>query len=146
MVGGLKFMLPLSPFFAAIAGPGHLAYGQDSLPDPTRPPVIIEAAPATPEVVPLSGGLQTIILRKGKKSMAVINGVTVAIGDKVGDATLVKLTESEAILQGPAGRDVMYLTPGVEKKGSLPLKPSSGAEKGDKRTHKQAPAQPDQRQ
>jgi len=93
--------------------------GDSSLSDPTRPPTVaIESAPASSEGVPPPSGLQTIILGKGHKPMAVINGVTVEVGDKVGEARLVKLSETQAVLQGPNGREILYLMPGVEKMGT----------------------------
>lgn len=95
------------------------AYGQSdaTLADPTRPPATASEPAATgAAAIPASGGLQTVIVGRGHKPMAVINGIMVGLGEKVGDATLVKLTESEAVLQGPAGREVLHLLPGVSKK------------------------------
>ncbi len=87
------------------------------LPDPTRPPEgmeTVEAKPGKPAAA--AAGLQTVIMRKGKKPVAVINGETVELGGKLGEATLVKLGEREAVLQGPQGREVLRLTPDAEKK------------------------------
>lgn len=113
-----------------LVGASGLVQGQSdaSLPDPTRPPMAVsEPVAASPEggALPPSG-LQTIILGKGHQPMAVINGVTIQLGGKVGDATLVRLSESEAVLQGPSGREILYLTPGVEKVDSL------GSRQGEK--------------
>jgi MSHA biogenesis protein MshK len=85
--------------------------------DPTRPPASIDIGPAggaAQDAGPV--GLQTIIRRKGSKPLAVINGETVALGGKVGEQRVVKITESEVVLDGPAGREVLSMTPGVEKK------------------------------
>lgn len=94
------------------------AQGGRSLPDPTRPPAATNGDPASAsaDVAAAPSGLQTIILGKGHKPMAVINGVIMELGDKLGDATLVKLTETEAVLQGPSGREVLNLLPGLVKR------------------------------
>ena len=147
MAGGLKMSLLMSPVVVALAVPGSIAYGQASglLPDPTRPPLQADPTPAATQTAPdpaaALGGLQMIVLRKGNKSVAVINGVTVKIGGKVGDATLVQLTDSTAVLSGPAGREVLHMTPGVAKTAPVPLKPDSGAEKVDRTRKKPATAE-----
>ena len=100
-----------------------------------RPPAAAgETAPAAStgsEGMPAtSNGLQTIILGRGRKPMAVINGIAVGLGDKVGEARLVKLSETQAVLQGPGGKETLYLTPGVERTGSLKLKHSGDPKHG----------------
>jgi MSHA biogenesis protein MshK len=121
---------------ALLAGAAN-CFGQSdtSLPDPMRPPAAAgETAPAAStgsEGMPAtSNGLQTIILGRGRKPMAVINGIAVGLGDKVGEARLVKLSETQAVLQGPGGKETLYLTPGVERTGSLKLKQSGDPKHG----------------
>lgn len=102
----------LSLLLAGFVGAGP-ALAQ--LPDPTRP-----AAMMTPEVVggvavPVESGVQTVILRRGGKSAAVINGQYVEVGGKLGDKRVVKITESEVVLTGEGGREVMKVTPAIEK-------------------------------
>lgn len=134
MVGRLK----LSAFvmLAFLAGAAN-CFGQSdaSLPDPMRPPQPAgDSAPAAStgsEGVPAApSGLQTIILGRGRKPMAVINGVAVGLGDKVGEARLVKLSETQAVLQGPGGKETLYLTPGVERMGSLKHRQSGDPKHG----------------
>lgn len=96
---------------------GGIALAQSGgLSDPTRPPASIDIGPtgAAQDAGPV--GLQTIIRRKGAKPLAVINGETVALGGKVGEQRVVKITETEVVLEGPTGREVLSMTPGVEKK------------------------------
>ncbi|MEK7736232.1 MAG: hypothetical protein AAB319_00500 [Pseudomonadota bacterium] len=144
----MKNPLRTLPLCAGLAWACGQAFGQEAgLPaDPTRPPsVASEAAPANANADPGVGaaavGLQTIILRSGGKSMAVINGVQVKIGDKVGDATLVHLSETEAVLKGPSGRQVLRLTPGIEKHDSAKTRSDSG-DPGNKRIPVQQRGQP----
>ena len=117
MAGGLKSSSRLLQA-AALAGAAAVAYGQAQAPatlaDPTRPPAAFDASPAAAFAPGPVSGLQAVIMRPGRKPLAVINGSTVLLGGKLGDATLVHLSESEAVLLGPAGREVLRLTPGVE--------------------------------
>lgn len=139
MASCLKILPRLLPVIASLllAGAVSLGYGQSdsSLSDPTRPPLtVVEPVTTSSEGVPQSNELQTVIRREGHKPTAVINGAIVELGDKVGDATLVKLSESEAVLQGPAGREILSLTPGVKKTKSLNNKRDAGVGQQDQRT------------
>ncbi|MBI3523383.1 MAG: hypothetical protein HY066_02455 [Betaproteobacteria bacterium] len=152
MAGGLKSLLRLLPALA-MAGAASAGYaGSDAaLPDPTRPPAQVEPAPTGPAgtaAAPVNSGLQTVILREGQKPMAVINGVQVKLGEKVGDATLVKLNESEAVLQGPSGREVLRMTPGIEKTSATPkpAAPQAITKHGGKRAAEKMPPPPPQYQ
>jgi len=104
---------------AVSPGAVGLAFAQSdaTLADPTRPPITAaEPAASGAADVAAPSGLQTVIVGRGRKPMAVINGIMVGLGDKIGEATLVRLSESEAVLVGPAGREVLQLLPGVAKK------------------------------
>lgn len=70
------------------------------VPDPTRPPVGQD--PADGAAAPVNSGIQTVILRPGGKSAAVINGQYLRVGDKFGDKRVLKISESEVILKGKA--------------------------------------------
>ena len=95
-------------------------------PDPTRPADF--AAPAGAVAAP--AGLQAVLLRPKGGSVAVINGQTVAVGERVGDARLVSLSANEAVLVGPNGREVLRLAPAAEKKQSMSAVPAVRGEKG----------------
>jgi peroxiredoxin len=77
-------------------------------------------------VVPVESGVQTVILRPKGKSAAVINGQYVQVGDKLGDKKVVKIAESEVVLQGEGGREVMKVTPDIEK---VPVKKKAAAKR-----------------
>jgi len=90
--------------------------------DPTRPPaaylVNSSQVGGTPvEAVP-PGRLTSIVLPKrgGGQARAVIDGQLVRRGEKVGDSTLVRISETEVLLEGPGGKETLYLTPAVTKK------------------------------
>lgn len=126
MAGCMKLLPPLLCMLAWV-GSVDFAFAQKptssshGMADPTRPPAELttpfdSAAVGDGKSVAASGGLQTVILRKGVKPMAVINGETVWLGGKLGDARLVRLSETEAELDGPNGKEIMRITPSVEKK------------------------------
>jgi MSHA biogenesis protein MshK len=86
--------------------------------DPTRPPAawLAPVGDARPDGEVAEGlRLQSVLMRQGGRQVAVIGGKTVPLGGHVGDATLVRLTEREAVLQGADGVTHLYLTPDVEK-------------------------------
>jgi len=90
------------------------AFAQSGLADPTRPPPGMAADPAGAEEV--SGPLlQSVILPKNGKPVAIISGQQVSLGGNYGDSRLVALSEREAVLQGPRGIERLLLTPGIEK-------------------------------
>lgn len=83
----------------------------EELPDPTRPPTSI-TLPA-----PIAGspptGLQSIIISQSRRA-AIIDGETVELGGKHGDATLIEVGENGVVLQGAQGRQVLTLFPDVK--------------------------------
>jgi MSHA biogenesis protein MshK len=105
LVQNALFVLVLLASLPAMAQSG-------ALPDPTRPPGVNETSTQS---APAPTGLQAVVLRPQGHSVAVINGKTVAVGDKVGDARLVLLTAEEAVLVGPNGKEVLKLVPTVDK-------------------------------
>jgi MSHA biogenesis protein MshK len=93
--------------------------------DPTRPPAAWQAeAPAAGLAESGVLRLQSVLQPQHGKPVAIIGGTTVALGGRLGEATLVRLTEREAVLQGPEGVTHLYLTPEVEKQ--MIVKPKSG--------------------
>lgn len=92
------------------------AYAQTA--DPTRPPANwLAPAESAGQSADDTGGLrlQSVLLPQGGRPVAVIGGETVPLGSKVGNATLVRLTEREAVLRGEDGVTHLYLTPDAQK-------------------------------
>ena len=88
------------------------------LTDPTRPAISMEAGDgAAGEEAQAeqdqTRGLRLIIIRKDRRA-AIIDGRTVELGGKVGDAKLVEVNEGSVVLQGARGRQVMTLFPRVK--------------------------------
>lgn len=91
------------------------AYAVDTgvLDDPTRPPAAAFMGGAGVE----SGKrLSSVVLPKNGRPAAIIGGQVVPLGGMVGNARLIRVTEYEAVLDGPDGIERLYLTPDVEKK------------------------------
>ncbi len=89
--------------------------------DPTRPPGGLTDTAGSAAV----GGpvLQSVMLSPGRK-VAVISGEAVVLGGRYGEARLVRLTESEAVLKNGDETMVLKLYPQVEKR--MVGRPKSG--------------------
>jgi MSHA biogenesis protein MshK len=112
---------------AAIAAmPFAIAQAQVLI-DPTRPPMAI-AKPGAVEEAPPATQLQSILI-SSRRRVAVINGNTVALGDMVGDARVVKITETEVVLKTGEETEVLKMYPGMEKQ---PVKRGSAGRGGSK--------------
>jgi MSHA biogenesis protein MshK len=84
--------------------------------DPTRPPS--GYATAAPEPSGDAAGtltLQSVLISPSQKA-AIISGVTVKLGEKYGDAVLVKVAENEVVLKSAGASQVLKLYPGIEKR------------------------------
>jgi MSHA biogenesis protein MshK len=110
--------------------------------DPTRIPAEISAPPAAGgEAAAPDSGLQSVIIAPGRR-VAIINGRTVELGGKYGDARLIEVNENSVVLRGPQGKQVLTLFPGVEIKKNMaqplhkPLaaKPDSAGKQAGKKT------------
>lgn len=88
-----------------------LAHAQ-TLSDPTRPPNAPAAGPG--DAGPVGTQLQSVLISQGRR-LAIINGNTVALGEMVGEAKVVKITETEVVLQKGNDKEVLTLYPGIEK-------------------------------
>jgi MSHA biogenesis protein MshK len=98
-------------------------WAQDII-DPTRPPQLANAAG---DVGDNGTGLQSVFISDTRKA-AVIGGQLVELGQKYGDATLVRVAESEVTLARGREMEVMHLFPGIDKKMlTAPPKPAAPA-------------------
>lgn len=94
-IAGVAALAAWTPYAAA-----------DNLPDPTRPAGMSRAAARESG----GGALQTTIVSPGR-SLAVINGRTMSVGDKIGDATIVEIRPYEVVLRSRTGTKVMRMVP-----------------------------------
>ena len=85
-------------------------------PDPTRPTgALVSPEPGAVAAAPAESGVQTVILRHGGKSGAVVNGQYVEVGGKLAGKQVLKISESEVVLMGEVAREVIKVTPAIEK-------------------------------
>jgi MSHA biogenesis protein MshK len=84
--------------------------------DPTRPAAAMTSPDGTPGTAAAAeSGIQTVILRPNGKSGAVINGQYVEVGGTLGDRRVLQISESEVVLIGANGREIMKVMPSIEK-------------------------------
>ncbi len=88
------------------------------LPDPTRPAATLEAGESSTDADAQAEqnqtrGLRLIIIQKNRRA-AIIDGKTIELGGKVGDARLVEVNEGSVVLQGARSKQVMALFPYIK--------------------------------
>lgn len=82
-----------------------------ALVDPTRPPAMDAASPGSP----LAGQrLHSTLLSPGRR-LAIIDGQTVALGGKVGESTVVSISETQVVLRKGNETEVLKLLPATQK-------------------------------
>lgn len=91
----------------------------EMLADPTRPPAELGmAAAGEAEMSGMTAKgpiLQSVLISAGRKS-AIIGGQVVRLGEKYGEARVVKITENEVVLKTGATTETLRLFPDVEKR------------------------------
>jgi len=113
------------------------ALAQSGFADPTRPPASLQASPGSASEVEAAKTptLQSVLIPDKGKPVALIGGRELRLGEMLGDRRLVKLTEREAVLVGPAGSERLSLTPGAEKT-NVTAKPPGAPQKRVQRGEK----------
>jgi len=87
--------------------------------DPTRPPPEFAASTAGKAVSPVPGGGQIIILSRERKEVTV-NGQTAKLGGKLGEATVIDITDSRVTTRKGAAVGQINLYDEVDKRMALP--------------------------
>jgi len=87
------------------------------LTDPTKPPSALTAPTGSALAQEEFTGtrLQSILISSGRK-VAVINGTMVPLGGMLGESRVVKITETQVVLQNGAETEVLTMYPGIEKR------------------------------
>ena len=85
------------------------------LADPTRPPAALGMEQmAEAGTAPAGPVLQSILISQ-RRAEAIVSGRVVRVGDKVGDAKVARITETEVLLREGKNLQVLKLFPNVEK-------------------------------
>ena len=103
--------------FGLAAGVAGHACGQ-ALSDPTRPPDALRAplgsAPAAPAASQFSS--QPVVILSGDRRQVTINGQTVPLGGRIGGAKVIRISDTEVVLQSTDSIETIRLYGAVEKK------------------------------
>ena len=119
----LIFAFCLLPFAAVAA--------TESLPDPTRPPASLSMGQQ--DVTKFSGPVLQSVMISLERRVAIISGQTVKLGEKFGNAQVIKITEGEVVLQSGKDLQTLKLFPNIEKlpaSSGADIKAQSRAQKG----------------
>ncbi len=84
------------------------------LADPMRPPAAPAPEQAGGEAATPQPRLQSVLISPSRR-LAVIDGRVVRLGERVGDATLAAISESQVVLQRAGGRETLRLNPVAQK-------------------------------
>lgn len=93
------------------------ALAQAALADPTRPPEAARggADPGLPDAAAAAPKLQSVLIA-GNRRLAVIDGRAVSLGDRVGEAKVTAIRETEVTLRRGAEVQTLQLYPGIERR------------------------------
>jgi MSHA biogenesis protein MshK len=122
----MNHVLKAGVALAALLSILHTQAQAQALADPTRPPAETMPAQAAgqPNASPVSSEpvLQSILTpHTGKgRARAIIDGQTVFVGDKFGDAVVAEIGGNEVVLRANGKRRVLELFPSGMRKKSTP--------------------------
>jgi len=100
---------------ALAALPAHA----QGLNDPTRPPPEILGGGAAPDATVGTSPAQVVVISRNRRQ-ATINGRTVDLGGRYGNATLVGISDEEIVLQKPDSTEVIRLYSSVDRRKRQP--------------------------
>jgi len=112
---------------AVLGAPRVLAQG---LSDPTRPPrEILGGSADAYEPAASSSPVQVVIISKNRRQ-ATINGRTVNLGERYGNATVVRITDEEIVLQRSEATETIKLYSSVQRNKRRPAAQADAAGEG----------------
>ncbi|MCU0869441.1 MAG: hypothetical protein MUF30_07520 [Burkholderiales bacterium] len=123
-----------------VAGSGALAAAAvvvsplacaEALPDPLQPPASMRAPAVASDAAAATDSelvLQSVLLADDRR-IALVNGRSLQVGDRLGAWRLVRIGDADATLRGPDGERVLALWSGVAKipRTDATAVPSAGA-------------------
>ena len=107
---------------AAAIGLAAACVQAQGLSDPTRPPGAGAWQQGGQEEAPAGRQLQSVLLSGGRR-LAIIDGTMVALGGTLGEARVVKISETEVVLKTGEETETLKLFPSVDKQ---PVKRAPG--------------------
>ena len=114
-----------SAFLAALP-----AFAQ-GMSDPTRPPPEILGGAAGPSDAPAGGSPAQVVVISKDRRQATINGRTVDLGGRYGNATVVGISDQQIVLRRPDSTEVIRLYSSVDRRMRQPSEqsPTNAAER-----------------
>jgi MSHA biogenesis protein MshK len=85
-----------------------------TLTDPTQPPAAFDRGQGAAAVI-TGPMLQSVLIASGR-SEAIISGQTVRLGEKFGDAQVIKIADTEVVLRNGKDLQTLRLFPSIEKR------------------------------
>lgn len=113
MMMAIRQRMILCALAGLLSAPGSCAFAQ-ALIDPTRPPDAMTAGDDSLAIAPSGPVLQSVLISP-RRVEAIISGRTVKVGDKVGDAKVIRIKENEVTLRSGNDVQVLRLFPTIEK-------------------------------
>ena len=110
----LPFDFCLLIFIGCLLPPSGALAGE-ALHDPTRPPTVLYAPDGAAGTVNNGPVLQSVLISEGRRS-AIISGQNVKVGDKIGNARIIRINETEVVLKTGKSLQTLRLFPDVEKR------------------------------
>ncbi len=108
--------IPISFLLAIFVG-GQGAWAQTFV-DPTRPPVSLGTSAVSEAAASAAAlELQSVLISPTRK-VAIINGQSVTVGEKVGESEVIMIGENEVVLRNGRDVQVLKLFPAVQKRVS----------------------------
>ena len=97
---------------------------QSLIADPTKPPaaLLMDVSDGAGEQTPTGPVLQSVLMPRQGRPVALISGQEVRLGGMFGDARLIQLNEREAVLESADGIERLQLTPDVNIRIVFPKK------------------------
>jgi MSHA biogenesis protein MshK len=108
------YLLPALCFASCAFAPAH---GQ-AFTDPTRPPDVLRtpAAGDARASAPARLSSPPVVILSGDRSRVTINGQTVLLGGRIGDARVTRISDTEVVLQSATGTETIRLYGAIDKK------------------------------
>lgn len=85
-----------------------------ALVDPTRPASMAAAGEPNAEAAATGPILQSVLVSP-RRTEAIISGRTVKVGDRIGDARVMRIAENEVVLRSGAGLQTLKIFPDIQK-------------------------------
>ena len=116
-----RLNLVIASFLLAVAADTAGAQSASApLADPTKPPSNFSEPAALADESLTGPVLQSVVIPAKGRPIAIIGGQEVRLGGLYGERRLTRLSEREAVLEGPDGVERLLLTPGIEKTNITP--------------------------